>query len=360
MFAFLRPAARLARPRIYQIPTAPAPSILTRISQAQAGNRRLPTSIPYARPIHSTNPNFYNSRYQQAQYARTYIWKALSRWSSRPTFYLELAGLGGLSGGFYVYNIEEVPVSGRRRFNVISPQFESQLGDGQYNQIVKEYQNRILPERDPRVIQVRRVLERLIPQSGLPSNYDWKATVIDSPETNAFVIPGGKVFVFTGILPVCENDDGLAAVLGHEIGHNVARHIAEQMSRGIFLFAAAWVVEILWGIPGDLSHQLLQLAIDRPRSRAQESEADHIGLMMMARSCYDPKAAVALWQRMQIIEEKNPTPPELLSTHPSSHRRQVELETLLPQAYQAAMDSNCSETNRRLDQFQIFSEKFGS
>lgn len=99
------------------------------------------------------------------------------------------------------------------------------MGNSQLQQILQQYGGSVLPEHDQRVRQVRRVLERLVPQSGLLKDKEWSVHVIDSEETNAFVIPGGHVFVFTGILPVCETDDGLATVLGHEIGHNVAHHI---------------------------------------------------------------------------------------------------------------------------------------
>ncbi|KAF3911824.1 hypothetical protein AA313_de0208171 [Arthrobotrys entomopaga] len=352
MFPSLLKATRLVQPR-----AAVLPSRILQV-QARATTRPIPPSFPSYRPFHSTNPTFRTSRYEQSRRLRASVWSLFARWSSRPTFYLEVAGLGGITGSWYLYHLEEVPVSGRRRFNVISQEFEKQLGESQYVQIKTQFRHEILPEYDPRVIQVRRVLGRLIPNSGLPADYDWKVTVIESKETNAFVIPGGKVFVFTGILPICQNDDGLAAVLGHEIGHNVARHIAEQMSRGIFLLATAWIVELMWGIPGGFSQQLLQLAIDRPRSRAQESEADHIGLMMMAKSCYDPNAAVGLWERMQVVEKQMTVPPEILSTHPSSHRRQIELAALLPQAYQVAIDSECGVTGNYVEQFRNFADEY--
>jgi predicted Zn-dependent protease len=125
--------------------------------------------------------------------------------------------------GFYSYNLETVPVSGRRRFNIISPEYEQQMGQQQLQQILAEYKGAILSKRDKRSQAVHRVLERLIPNSGL-TDQKWEIFVIESEEQNAFVIPGGKVFVFTGILPICRDDDGIAAVLGHEIAHNVAHH----------------------------------------------------------------------------------------------------------------------------------------
>jgi predicted Zn-dependent protease len=121
-----------------------------------------------------------------------------------------------------------VPVSGRRRFNIIPPSFEEALGKSSVEQAREEYKGRILPENDGRVQQVKRVLERLLPFAegeGL-KDLKWEVTVIDSPEQNAFVAPGGKVFVFTGDLPLCRDEDGIAAVLGHEIAHVVAHHTA--------------------------------------------------------------------------------------------------------------------------------------
>jgi hypothetical protein len=152
----------------------------------------------------------------------------LFRWAARPTFYRDVGLITAGTGGVYLYNLEEVPVSGRRRFNIISPSLEASLGRASVDEVKEEYQGRILPEYDPRVQQVKRVLDRLLPFAegeGL-KGLDWEVHVIDSPEQNAFVAPGGKVFVFTGILPLCKDEDGIAAVLGHEIAHVVAHHTA--------------------------------------------------------------------------------------------------------------------------------------
>ena len=122
---------------------------------------------------------------------------------------------------------------------------------------------------------------------------------------NAFVIPGGKVFVYSGILPVAKNDDGLAAILGHEIAHNLARHAAEHMSSLILLAPIRWMLIYLdttgltMGLGRVLGDIAMELGIARPASRKQESEADYIGLMMMAKSCYDPGEAVKVWERME-------------------------------------------------------------
>lgn len=199
---------------------------------------------------------------------------------------------------------------------------------------------------------VQRVLDRLVPSSGLV-DANWEVHVIEAPMKNAFVIPGGKVFVFSGILDVCQGDDGLAAVLGHEIAHNVAHHAAERMSQSIVSIAAVNLL-ILFGIDtSGLSRIILDLAYSRPGSRAQESEADYIGLMMMAQSCYNPDAAVGLWARME--KEEQFAPPQFLSTHPSSHNRQDRIREWLPEAHQKAASSDCRST---LDYAHEFRQAF--
>jgi metalloendopeptidase OMA1, mitochondrial len=145
-----------------------------------------------------------------------------------------------------------------------------------------------------------------------------------STECNAFVIPGGKVFVFSGILPIAKNDDGLAAILGHEIAHNLARHGAERMSSMVMLEPIRWLLIFLdstgytMGLGRLLGEVALDLGLSRPASRKQESEADYIGLLMMAKSCYDPAEAVKVWERMEKAQKaQGQEVPQWLSTHPS-------------------------------------------
>jgi predicted Zn-dependent protease len=141
-------------------------------------------------------------------------------------------------------------------------------------------------------------------------------------ECNAFVIPGGKVFVYSGILPIAKNDDGLAAILGHEIAHNLARHAAESMSSLVMLAPIRWALIFLdstgytMGLGRLLGDIAMDLGLMRPASRKQESEADYIGLMMMAKSCYDPSEAVKVWERMEQAQRDEGIP-QWLSTHPS-------------------------------------------
>ncbi|KAA8648875.1 M48 family metallopeptidase [Aspergillus tanneri] len=185
-------------------------------------------------------------------------------------------------------------MTGRQRFNCISAKSERKMGTKEYQQLLSDLQGKVLPENHPLTVQVNRVLHRLIPNAPL-EGADWKVHVINEPnEVNAFVLPGGKVFVFTGILPVCQDDNGLAAVLGHEIAHVVAHHPAERMSHNAISMVLALVTALILDISGQLSSMLLSLAYGLPNSRIQEAEADEMGLMIMSKSCFNPEGAVNL------------------------------------------------------------------
>jgi len=195
---------------------------------------------------------------------------------------------------------------------------------------------------------VKRVMKNLIPASGVEA--DWEINVLESKETNAFVLPGGKVFVYTGILPIARNDDGLAAILGHEIAHNVARHSAESMSRDIIITWPLRMIAIALDATGSTGGVLRilfdlvigPLGITKPASRKQESEADYIGLMIMAKSCYNPRAAVQVWERFQAADGEHI--PEWSSTHPSNKNRIKQMTEWLPAAEDARNESACAVT----------------
>ncbi|KKA30958.1 hypothetical protein TD95_001306 [Thielaviopsis punctulata] len=268
-----------------------------------------------------------------------------------PVTWTFVACCAGAAVVFYAANTQTVPVSGRRRFNC--------YGDGG-GAIVEEQVRRIeyevesqggsfLPEWDPRTRMVRRVMNRLIPVSGMPDK-EWEVRVIHDPNTlNAFVLPGGKVFVFDGIFRVTRSEDGLAAVLGHEIAHNIAQHFGERQSSAMgtnmlmySLLAMSYVIPPLffaaaWFLPG-----MLDMMFQMPMSRVQESEADYIGLMIMAEACYDPRAAVEFWKRMDYVAKRNhEETPEWASTHPSNENRIRKITEWLPKAMEKWEQSDC-------------------
>lgn len=210
-----------------------------------------------------------------------------------------------------------------------------------YNETLKEFGNKIMPPQTKEHQMVQRVLDRLVPHSGLQGE-EWEIHVIDDDMKNAFVIPGGKVFVFRGILDICQGDDGLAAVLGHEIAHNVAHHAAERMSQYAILLPVGVVIYVFGGVDPGIINAVCSLALTLPGSRKQEEEADYIGLMMMAESCYNPEAAVGLWSRME--REEQGAPPQFMSTHPSSHNRLGKIRGWLPDAEVKFQSSDCHAT----------------
>ncbi len=247
----------------------------------------------------------------------------------------------GLGLALFAAACTTVPVTGRHELNFISEGQEMQLGLSSFDQLKKDTP----VSHDPSAnAMVDRVGKRIASVAGkdLP-NAQWEFVVFDNQEANAFCLPGGKVGVYTGILPITQTDAGLATVLGHEIGHGVAHHGASRMSQalltqGLGEAAGAYVgttqyaqyQNVFMGLYGVGS----KVAVELPYSREQESEADHIGLMYMARAGYDPKEAVAFWQRFMEYSNKlggNKTP-NFLRDHPVDAVRIKQLQGWLPEA----------------------------
>lgn len=232
----------------------------------------------------------------------------------------------------------ETPVTGRQQFIIISDEQAATMGDSAYRSILAS--SDVEPKSSPDVKRVEEMGQRIAAVSHAPY-LDWEFNVIEDPNPNAFALPGGKVAVYTGLFEVAETDDQLAAVMGHEIAHAVARHSAERLSRDIVLQTGLQVGAALGGPEmaqaTDVLAEAATLGIVLPFGREQEAEADEIGLLYMARAGYDPRAAVELWRNFAALERQ--APPEFLSTHPSSGNRIERLERLMPQAleiYQAS------------------------
>lgn len=170
------------------------------------------------------------------------------------------------------------------------------------------------------------------------ANYKWEYKLVESKEVNAWCMPGGKIVVYTGILPICKDDAGLAAVLGHEVSHALANHGQQRMSAGLLQQLGGAGVAVATGNKSPETQQMImqaygvgsQVGVMLPFSRSQESEADMIGLTLMAIAGYNPENAVALWERMSA--QGGEAPAEILSTHPSNQTRIDDLKRLLPQA----------------------------
>ncbi|KAJ2556751.1 metalloendopeptidase [Coemansia sp. RSA 1933] len=259
-------------------------------------------------------------------------------WQSRNFWYA--TGAGGVGcAAYYQAHIDESP-TGRRRFINVSRGIEEYMGRQSYRQVMAQYGRQIVAQGSPMDVYVQRVARRVIAATGMEAK--WEIHVIDSPERNAFVLPGGKIFVFSGILPITAGEDGLATVLAHEIAHQYARHTAEQISRSL-VGALALFIASLFIDPTilDIGSTSARLLLALPNSRDCEAEADQLGLSFMAAACYDPRQAVGFWQRMRA--EESQSPPQFLSTHPSSATRIDNIRKWMPDAMDKRIASSCPD-----------------
>jgi predicted Zn-dependent protease len=232
---------------------------------------------------------------------------------------------------------QKTPVTHRSEHVGMTDAQQMQLGAQEYAKTLRENRARVVSS-GPQYAEVQRVAKRIesVASRDKP-DFVWRVTLIRKNEANAYCLPGGKIVVYTAILPLTENDAGLATVLGHEVAHATAEHVAERIERNHLTEVAAAI--IAGGVaftPGQFLRiqALLGVGSSLPFSRSQESEADHIGLVYMARAGYDPRQAVTFWQRMQRASQGR-EPPEFLSDHPSDAHRVARVRGWLPEAQRA-------------------------
>jgi predicted Zn-dependent protease len=226
---------------------------------------------------------------------------------------------------------ETVPITGRTQINIISEPDEVKMGAQAYQEVTGKAKVSGEPVANA---QVKRVAQRIIAVSDKP-DLPWEVKVIEEQQANAFALPGGKIAVYTGILPITKDDAGLAAVIGHEVGHVLAHHSAERVSQQMIAQGLGGALAQGLGTNPQLGQQVVGLAVQGlqlPWGRQQESEADHIGLILMAKAGYDPHAARELWVRMAAASQGASRPPEFLSTHPSEETRIKQIEGWMPEA----------------------------
>jgi len=238
-----------------------------------------------------------------------------------------------------------VPLTGRTQMNILPESQMVMLGQQAYQEQLKEYS---VSNEPGDVEPVRRVGQRLaaatesfLRENNLPTDvYDWEFSVIDNDEiVNATCLPGGKIVFYSGIFEYTKDDDGIATVMGHEIAHAIARHGNERMSQALLIeLGAATVAEALSSQPAKtraLAGQALglttNLGVALPFNRARESEADRIGLTIMAMAGYDPRKAVEFWER---FSQAGANVPEFMSTHPSGATRIADIQAHMPEAMQ--------------------------
>jgi len=248
----------------------------------------------------------------------------------------------------FLFSCATAPVTERRGLHLVPDSELATMSYQEYSQVLKKSK---LSTDMVKVNMVRRVgqriataSEQLLNEKGQGEdvrNYKWEFNLIEDDKTvNAWCMPGGKVAVYTGLLPISQDENGLAVVMGHEVAHAIAKHGNERMSQGLLTqFGAIGLSLALAGNPGVTSNIFMQaygvgtqVGFLLPYSRVHESEADHIGLILMAKAGYDPRGAIVLWQRMNA--KGGSRPPEFLSTHPAPESRIRNIESLIPEAMQ--------------------------
>ena len=225
------------------------------------------------------------------------------------------------------------PETGKKAFLLTSEGDEMRLGEQAYQEVLKSNQ---LSKRKDWDEVLQRVGKRISQAANKPS-FAWEFRLIESKEKNAFCLPGGKVAVYTGILPILKNEAGMAAVIGHEVAHATLRHGGQRLSANLGTQLGVLILgQVLSGKDSNQKQLVLaalglgaQVGVVLPFSRANETEADEIGLRYMARAGYDPHEAPPIWERF--AQSNSGGPPEFLSTHPASKSRQERLTELIPQ-----------------------------
>jgi predicted Zn-dependent protease len=256
---------------------------------------------------------------------------------SRRKFLEYSLAVGASWGCLGACGCRSVPETDRKQLLLLPESQEVSLGAQAFSQVTTE-----APESTNTAMAdvVRRVGER-IAKEAKRSDYEWEFKLLASSEKNAFCLPGGKVAVHEGILPICENEAGLAVVMSHEVAHALARHGGERMSQNMASQGVQQIVSRVAKKHVPTREELLMQAyglgteylVLLPYSRKQESEADHIGIMLMSKAGYDPTEAPKFWGRFSTLKDGQQTI-EFLSTHPSDERRQRDLVALMDEARQ--------------------------
>ncbi|GLE08489.1 hypothetical protein PINS_up019697 [Pythium insidiosum] len=267
----------------------------------------------------------------------------------------------------FVTNLHSVPITGRTQVVALDQEEEIELG---VKAAAEELKNAKIITTGPRVRMCVDVAARLVSVSEhlFPRQYDWRVWLVDAPSVaNACCFPGGKMIIYSGILDVVDaavekglvdnKHDALAVILAHEIAHALARHTAERMS-----FLPLLYIQSVLGLQSPLLQYIFEFAMNLPFSRKQEMEADHIGLMLMASACYDPRTASKFWKAFGSVlktqedgdstdDDSDDIDFDFFSTHPSNKKRERVLESLETEALEHQKKASwCHEVKQRVQQ----------
>jgi predicted Zn-dependent protease len=267
----------------------------------------------------------------------------------------------GYFGWYYFSHQQDASFTGRTQLIDTSIEEEAQLGLQAWQQTLAESN---VVTSGPLPAQVTTIAKRLIEAGpgveqymaqahGVPATtrwdaFAWEVSVIESEEANAFCLPGGKIAVYTGIIPIAQNEHALAAIMGHEIAHALLRHGAERMAQQKLVQIGQMAASMSVGDMDPAQQQMVMAALGAgakfglilPFSRDHESEADRIGLLLSAAACYDPRESVGLWERMGAASG-GASPPEFMSTHPASDTRIQQLQAWMPEALEVHKAAGC-------------------
>lgn len=230
---------------------------------------------------------------------------------------------------------QSVPITNRRQLLVTTVEKENEMGLSAYQEVLK---SEPLTKNEKAIEMVRRVGQRIADAANRP-DFKWEFNVIESETQNAFCLPGGKVAIYTGILPICQNEAGLAVVMSHEVAHAIARHGGERMTYQTAQNAGKTLGSYVMQNQDQKKQEMILTAygvvseygVILPYSRKHELEADHIGVLLMAKAGYDPSEAPTFWERFS-GSKQGAAPMEWMSTHPADATRAAALRELMPQA----------------------------
>jgi predicted Zn-dependent protease len=247
--------------------------------------------------------------------------------------------------GTAIISCSKVPITGRKQLKLLPDSMIMEMGQTNYASFLKENPAVNPPTRQSVEvttvgIRISQAVEKYLKDNGMSKKiegYKWEFNVVDSKEVNAWCMPGGKVVVYTGILPLTKDDAGLAVVMGHEIAHAIADHGNERMSQELAVQAAGIGLSVYMQQKPQQTQQIFMSAFGvgsqmgiLAYSRQHELEADKLGLVFMSMAGYDPERAISFWQEMS--KAGGAKPPEIMSTHPSDERRIAQIQAFLPEA----------------------------
>jgi len=250
-----------------------------------------------------------------------------------------------LIGSIFLLSCATVPITGRKQLSVIPSSTMSSMSLQQYDEFLNSHKLSTDQKQTQMVksvgAKIQKAVEEYFTENNMSQeleNYSWEFNLVESKEVNAWCMPGGKVVVYTGILPIAKDETGLAVVMGHEIAHAIAGHGNERMSQGMALQLGGMAISTAMAQKPEATQKLwmsafglgAQYGLMLPYSRLHESEADHLGLIFMAMAGYNPNAAVKFWKRMA-QEKQGEAPPEFMSTHPADETRISNIRELIPE-----------------------------